>query len=50
LPYEAVADRIAAYLAENVQRRALAQDIARLVLRSRITGIDMPGADACRVG
>jgi len=49
LPYEAVAGRIAGYLAENVRHRAIAQYIARLVSRSSITGIDMPDASAHRV-
>lgn len=49
LPFEAVADRIADYLTDSVRRRATAQYIARLVSRSAITGVDMPGAQEHRV-
>ncbi|MBZ0146498.1 MAG: peptidylprolyl isomerase [Pseudorhodoplanes sp.] len=49
LPFEIVADRIADYLTDNVRRRATAQYIARLVSRSVITGLDMPGAQEHRV-
>jgi peptidyl-prolyl cis-trans isomerase C len=41
LPFELVADRIAAYLEERVQRRALAQYVARLAAAARIEGIDL---------
>jgi peptidyl-prolyl cis-trans isomerase C len=49
LPFELVADRIAAYLQECVQRRALAQYVARLATAARIDGIDLAGAEALRV-
>jgi len=49
VPYEAVAGRIADYLRENVERRAHAQYVARLVSAARIEGIDLAGADALRV-
>lgn len=46
LPFEAVAGRIADYLAESVARRATAQYIARLAARATITGIEMPASEA----
>lgn len=46
LPYEAVADRIADYLAESVERRALSQYIAVLAARATIVGVDLTPADA----
>lgn len=49
LPFELVADRIARYLHERVERRATAQYIARLVSAARIEGIDLAGAEAMRV-
>ena len=49
LPFELVADRIAEYLRKSVERRALAQYIARLAAAARIEGIDLAGADAMRV-
>lgn len=49
LPFEMVAESIADYLTDNVRRRATAQYIARLVSRSTITGVDMPGAQEHRV-
>lgn len=49
LPFELVADRIAEYLQESVQRRALAQYIARLATAAKIEGIDLTGAEAMRV-
>ena len=49
LPFEMVADSVADYLTDNVRRRASAQYIARLVSRSTITGVDMPGAQEHRV-
>lgn len=49
LPFEAVASRIAEYLSEKVRRTAAAQYIARLVSRSAIEGITLPGADVHRV-
>lgn len=44
LPFVAVRERIAAYLAESVQRRALAQYVAVLVGRAKIEGIEIAGA------
>ena len=49
LPFELVADRIAEYLQESVQRRALAQYIARLATAAKIEGVDLAGAEAMRV-
>lgn len=49
LPYEAVAARIADYLAAGVRNRAIAQFIARLATRATITGVELPGADRHRV-
>ncbi len=49
LPFELVADRIAEYLQESVQRRATAQYIARLAGAARIDGIDLASAEALRV-
>ena len=49
LPFEAVAAQIAEYLAESVQRRAIAQYVARLASRAEIAGIDLAGAEAHRV-
>jgi peptidyl-prolyl cis-trans isomerase C len=42
LPFEAVADRIAAYLSEAVQRRAQAQYVARLLGQAKVEGIEVP--------
>lgn len=49
LPFEAVAERIGRYLADGVERRAVAQYIARLVSRAEIVGIDLADAEAHRV-
>jgi peptidyl-prolyl cis-trans isomerase C len=49
LPFEAVAARIADYLSESVERRALAQYIARLASHAQIEGIDLAGAKELRV-
>jgi peptidyl-prolyl cis-trans isomerase C len=49
LPFEVVADRIAAYLKESVERRALAQYVARLAERATIEGVTLAGAEALRV-
>jgi peptidyl-prolyl cis-trans isomerase C len=49
LPFELVADRIAEYLEESVQRRALAQYVARLAGAAHIEGIDLASAGATRV-
>lgn len=44
LPFEMVSERISAYLAEAVQRRAIAQYIAILAGQSNVTGVDFVGA------
>ncbi len=44
LPFEAVRDRIAAYLEESAWRRAVAQYIALLAGQARIIGFDLPAA------
>jgi peptidyl-prolyl cis-trans isomerase C len=49
LSFELVADRIADYLHQRVQRLALAQYIARLTSAAHIEGIDLAGAEAMRV-
>ena len=49
LPYEVVADRIAAYLRDGVRRRADAQYVARLASAAQIEGVEIAGADALRV-
>lgn len=49
LPFELLAERIAAYLQERVRRRALAQYIARLAVAARIEGIELASAEALRV-
>ncbi len=49
VPYELVAEHIASYLKDGVQRRATAQYVARLVSRSEIRGIEIEGAEAHRV-
>ena len=49
LPFELVADRIADYLQESVQRRALAQYVARLATAARIEGVEFTSAEAMRV-
>jgi len=49
LPFEAVATKIASYLAESVRRRAIAQYVARLASRAEIAGIDLAGVEAHRV-
>jgi peptidyl-prolyl cis-trans isomerase C len=50
LPFELVADRIAEYLEESVQRLALAQYVARLASAAHIEGISLVSANAMRVG
>jgi peptidyl-prolyl cis-trans isomerase C len=50
LPFEAVADRLRDYLSERVRHKATAQYVARLVLLATIVGIEMPDAEAHRVG
>jgi peptidyl-prolyl cis-trans isomerase C len=42
LPFELVRERIAAYLADAVRRRAQAQYIARLLAGARVEGIEIP--------
>ena len=49
LPFELVAERIAEYLQEAVQCRALAQYIARLARTAQIEGIDLASAESMRV-
>jgi peptidyl-prolyl cis-trans isomerase C len=49
LPFEMVAEQIARYLAEGVERRAVAQYIARLASRAAIAGVDIANAEAHRV-
>lgn len=49
LPYEAVAEKIADYLRDNVRRRASAQYITRLVSAAQIGGLALEGAEAHRV-
>jgi peptidyl-prolyl cis-trans isomerase C len=49
LPFELVAERIAAYLTERTRRTATAQYIARLVSSAQITGITLAGAEAHNV-
>ncbi|ACK50456.1 PpiC-type peptidyl-prolyl cis-trans isomerase [Methylocella silvestris BL2] len=44
LPFEAVRDRIAAYLEESSWRRAVAQYIALLAGQARVIGFDLPAA------
>ena len=44
VPFDMVAEQIAEYLRESVQRRATAQYIARLVSHAVVTGVDLPGA------
>lgn len=44
LPFEAVKERIADYLAERVERRASAQYISQLIGRAHIDGFDLTGS------
>ncbi len=46
LPFEAVRDRIAAYLEERTWRRAVAQYVSLLAGQARIDGFEMPGASS----
>ncbi|MBB6252095.1 peptidylprolyl isomerase [Nitrospirillum iridis] len=46
LPFEAVRDRIAAYLEDHVRHRATAQYLALLAGRAEIHGIDLTGASS----
>ena len=49
LPFAAVADQIAEYLKEQVERRALAQYVARLASAAAVEGIAFPTAETMRV-
>lgn len=49
LPFEAVKDRISAYLSDRVERTAIAQYIARLVFAADVCGIEMPSVQDMRV-
>jgi peptidyl-prolyl cis-trans isomerase C len=49
VPFEVVAERIADYLKESVERRALAQYIARLASGAAIDGVTLADAEALRV-
>ena len=49
LPFDLVAERIADYLRENVERRAIAQYVARLASRATIDGVTLRSAEALRV-
>src|SRR5262245_29470862 len=49
LEFAAVGDRIAAYLKISVERRAIAQYIARLVSRAEIEGVVLADSEALRV-
>ena len=48
-PMKLVAEHIADYLRESVQRRANAQYVARLASAARIEGIELASAEALRV-
>lgn len=49
LPFEAVASRIANYLAERSKRFAIAQYIARLAGQANLTGVELPTTGDLRV-
>lgn len=49
MPFDSVRARIADYLNERSHRMAMAQYLARLISRARITGIAIAGADTLRV-
>jgi peptidyl-prolyl cis-trans isomerase C len=49
LPFDAVQERIAAYLKERSQRLAIAQYFARLAFRATLTGVDLPMPSDLRV-
>lgn len=49
LPFEAVHARIAAYLGERSQRLAIAQYVARLASRTKLTGVELPTPADLRV-
>jgi peptidyl-prolyl cis-trans isomerase C len=46
LPFEAVRERIAAYLREHVWRRAVSQYLQLLVGQAEIEGIELNGASS----
>ncbi|MBV1700672.1 MAG: peptidylprolyl isomerase [Hyphomicrobiales bacterium] len=46
LPFEAVSQKIATYLADGVERRALSQFVSVLAGRAKIVGVSLPGATA----
>jgi peptidyl-prolyl cis-trans isomerase C len=49
LPFEAVRERIAEYLAQRAHRIAVAQFVARLAARAEVTGVDLPTPGDLRV-
>lgn len=49
VPFEAVAERIAGYLEDRVERLALAQYVARLASRAAIDGVTLADAEALLV-
>jgi peptidyl-prolyl cis-trans isomerase C len=49
LPFEAVHARIAGYLAERVERTAIAQYVARLAAQAEVSGVDLPTPADLRV-
>jgi peptidyl-prolyl cis-trans isomerase C len=49
LPFAAVRERIAAYLAERSQRLGVAQYVARLAERATLVGVDLPTSAELRV-
>ncbi len=49
VPFEIVAGRIAGYLKDSVERRALAQYVALLASRATIDGVTLANAEALRV-
>ncbi len=49
LPFEAVHARVAAYLAERVERTAIALYVARLAARAEVRGVDLPTPADLRV-
>jgi peptidyl-prolyl cis-trans isomerase C len=49
LPFEAVRERIADYLAARTQRMAIAQFVARLAARAEVIGVELPTPGDLRV-
>jgi peptidyl-prolyl cis-trans isomerase C len=49
LPFGLVRERIARYLTERARRVGIAQYLARLAARARITGVDLPSATDLRL-